>query len=215
MDRKKLACAILGAIGVAAVSASPAMACGSGKILFEDKFEKLDPAWGMTLGDGWTTGPEGLKMVLKPNDAEPYLNQTSLYDDYEVCMTVTAEFTGDDFVDPYVMFWGSDSDNYYEAGVGPHYGKYSVFRKQRGKWLSPVAWTESPAVRKGSGAQNEVSVVVQGNHAIISINGEKVTEFTGQAPDGGSQIGIDGDCDKDNKNPCTIIFKDIQVRALK
>jgi hypothetical protein len=214
MNRTRIIAPLVGAVGLALAWSASAIACGSGKILFEDKFDKLDPAWGVTLGDGWSVG-QGLKMILKPGDTETHLNQASLYDNYEVCMTVSGQFTGDDTIDPYIIFWGADSDNFYEAGVGPHYGKYTVWRKQRTKWLNPVAWTETPTVKKGSGAVNEVSVTVNGNHVVIDINGQQVTEFNGQPPDGGSQIGIDADCDKGNKNACTVTFTDIQVRAIQ
>lgn len=213
MNRTRIVAALVGAAGLALASSS-AFACGSGKILFEDKFDKLDPSWGITLGDGWSVG-QGLKATLKPNDSYEYLNQTSLYDDYEICMTVAVQFTGDDSADPYIVFWGADNDNFYEAGVGAHYGKYSVWRKQRSKWLNPVAWTETAAVKKGSGVVNEISVTVTGNHAVININGQKVTEFSGQPPDGGSQIGIDIEADKDNKASSVITITDIQVRAVQ
>ncbi len=214
MKRARIFATLAGAVGLALAWSASAFACGSGKILFEDKFSSLDPSWGITLGDGWAVG-QGLKMTMKPNDSNLYLNQASLYDNYEVCMTVTSQFTGDDTIDPYIVFWGADTDNLYEAGVGAHYGKYTVWRKQRAKWLNPVAWTESSAVKKGSGAVNELSVTVNGNHAVININGQKVTEFTGQAPDGGSQIGIDVDADKDNKSPCVVTITDFQVRAVQ
>jgi hypothetical protein len=214
MNRVRLIAALFGAAVLAVASSGSALACGAGKLLFEDKFDKLDPAWGITLKDGWSVG-QGLKMTLKPNDAETFLNQASLYDNYEVCMTVASQFTGDDTTDPYVIFWGADSDNFYEAGVGAHYGKYTVWRKQHAKWLNPVAWTETPTVKKGSGAVNEISVTVTGKHAVVDINGQRVTEFDGQPPDGGSQIGIDADCDKDNKNACVVNITDIQVRAVQ
>jgi hypothetical protein len=214
MKRARILAALVGALGLAVAWSASAFACGSGKILFEDKFANLDPSWGITLGDGWSVG-QGLKMTMKPGDYNTYLNQTSLYDNYEVCLTVSAQLTGDDSVDPYVIFWGTDSDNFYEAGVSPHYGKYSVWRKQHDKWLSPVNWTVTPAVKKNAGDANEISVTVNGNHAVININGQKVIEFNGQAPDGGSQIGIDANYDKGNKNPCVLTVTDFQVRAVQ
>ena len=71
---------------------SGAMACGSGKLLFEEKFASLDPAWGFSENDeSRTNGPDGLTYKLKPNDSRFLLSQASLYDDYEVCATFTTE----------------------------------------------------------------------------------------------------------------------------
>ena len=52
MNRIRLIAALFGAAGLAVASSGSALACGAGKLLFEDKFDKLDPAWGITLKDG-------------------------------------------------------------------------------------------------------------------------------------------------------------------
>jgi len=48
MKRTRILAALVGAVGLSLAWSASALACGSGKILFEDKFTSLDPSWGIT-----------------------------------------------------------------------------------------------------------------------------------------------------------------------
>src|SRR5262249_18342389 len=114
-----------------------------------------------------------------------------------------------------VIFWGSNSDNRYEADILPSSGKVAVFRVQHSKFLKPVSWMEDASIVKGTSATNEVSVTVNGNKATLAINDKKVIDFTGQPPEGGSMIGITLETEKEDTGPSTFTIKSIQVRALE
>jgi len=97
-----------------------AAACGNGKLIFEDKFATLDPSWGFGEDDpSRTNGPDGLVYKLDPNLSFNRLNQSELYDDYEVCAVYATKVPGN--ADTYVgvYFLGSDYDNFYQADIFP------------------------------------------------------------------------------------------------
>ena len=149
MKRARILAGLIGAMGLALAWSGSAFACGSGKILFEDKFSNLDPSWGITLGDGWSVG-QGLKMTMKPNDSDLYLSQASLYDNYEVCMTVTSQFAGDDTVDitgltsdHRIVFHSGDGNNHVIGTLRPcrYFSSISIAwpsgSRTRKAWLNP------------------------------------------------------------------------------
>jgi hypothetical protein len=201
--------------GILILGADKAVACGNGKLLLEDKFETLDPAWGFDP-DSTTrsNGPEGLTYKLGPNDFVNLLNQSGIYDNYEVCavFSSTVPENSDAYVS--VNFWASDYDNQYGSDVFPAQGTFDVYRIQRKKFLSPVSATSNPAIVKGTNATNEISLTVNGNKGTLVINGKKVIDFTGQPPADGSQFGFFVGTGKNDTGPSTFNLKDIQLREL-
>jgi 3-keto-disaccharide hydrolase len=199
-------------VGAACAVSGIALACGTGKVLFEDKFEALDPSWNIPATAG-AAGKDGLSVESAPNTVFNRLNQSSLYDNYEVCITYALQF-GDPQSNSAVaiLFWGADTSNYYGFFTSPVSGSYALWRVQRGKWLNPIAWTPSPVVTKGAGSLNEVSVKVVGNKGTLTINNQKVTDFTGQPPENGSLIGFELDTGGNDKSPSTLVLKSIEVR---
>ena len=194
---------------------SGAMACGSGKLLFEEKFASLDPGWGFSENDeSRTNGPNGLTYKLKPNDSRFLLSQASLYDDYEVCATFTTEAPENAGTYVAVDVWGVDSKNVYEVDVLPTNGSYSVYRFQNNKMLKPVPLRKHDSINVGTKATNEISVVVKGNKGSITINGKKVGDFTGQPPEGGSLVGVNFGTLQDDTGPSTITVTNFQVREV-
>lgn len=192
-----------------------ATACGTGKLILEDKFATLDPAWGFAeKNDERSNGPDGLTYKLPPGENVDLLNQSGLNDNYEVCATFTSEGLNDsgDYVG--VNFWSVDQDNDYEADIFPAEGTFAVYRYQNKRSLNPVAVTDSAAINKGPNATNEVSVAVNGRTATFSVNGKTVSQFNGFPPDGGSLFGFNIGISKKAKEPGTVVLKSIQLREL-
>lgn len=194
-----------------------AMACGNGKLIFEDKFETLDPAWGFDQSNPKrSNGPQGLTYKYDPGDNLILLNQAGLYDNYEVCGVFTTDLPANSDAWVAVDFWANDSDNAYEADIYPAAGTYGVYRYERGKALKPISPTGADAVKKGTASvNNEISVSVNGNKATIAINGKKVTDFTGQPPEGGSLFGFALGTLKSDTGPSIFNVKSIQLRELE
>jgi hypothetical protein len=202
-------------VGVLIAGVDGAAACGSGKLLFEDKFETIDPAWNLPREDATrSNGPGGLVYKLGPGDSIITLNQSGLHENYEVCAVFTSEVPAE--ADAYVAvdFWGSDSDNVYEADIYPAFGTYSVYRYQNKKALKPISPRSDDSVVKGTSATNEISITVNGNKATIALNGKKVIDFTGQPPEGGSLFGLSLGTLKGDAGPSTFTVKSIQLREV-
>ena len=125
------------------------------------------------------------------------------------------EYKGDD--GPYfgVVFWGVDDKNYYSLDLAPNTQTYSVWRLQKNRALKPIPWTENKGIVKDSGQVNEISVLIKGKHAVVSINGQKVDELDGVPPDGGSVIGFEFGAAKADKGPSTMTLKSIEVREVQ
>lgn len=60
-------------------------------------------------------------------------------------------------------------------------------RLSKGKWLSPVPYTETLALKKGVGETNNIEILLKGKTATILT---KLTQFRGTPPKDGSQVGF-------------------------
>ena len=90
-------------------STTGAAACGSGKLIFEDKFATLD-SWTFDGSDAEMVapGPNGLVAKVPPGKTASALHQPDRYDNFEVCASFEAKSVkGEgDFVA--LRFWTTD-----------------------------------------------------------------------------------------------------------
>lgn len=175
------------------------VACEGGKVLLEDKFTKLSPAWGFSL-DPKTEKVDagGYTVDFPPNNYRRGLNQAGYFDNnYVACATFVMNFVCSDpakcenqgYLGLVVL--GADSKNFYTFDLSPPFGTYSVFRVQNDKWLTPVPWTAIPDTKFKPGDKIELQATVQGGNMKFKVNGKDVVEFDGIAPDGGSLVGFE------------------------
>jgi hypothetical protein len=166
-----------------------AAACDGDVVLFQDRFDSLQPTWGeatdsFKVADG--------KLAVSPDAANNLwvVNRASLYDDIDMCvsMTTVAGVTPDE-AKAGLVFWHVDANNFYVFELAPN-GKASVWRRQRGKWLEQVDWKDVADAKTGDGATNALRIVTKGNEATLYVNETEFAHFTGVAPDNGQQIGI-------------------------
>ena len=80
---------------------------------------------------------------------------------------------------------GIDSSNNYSVDIFPADGGIAVYRLQNGKTLKPVPYQNHEAISKEQGAVNELGIVVEGKHVVLTVNGTTITEFNGIPPEGG------------------------------
>jgi hypothetical protein len=175
-----------------ATCTTSSFACNAGKTIFADTFQTLDPSWGAAASDKGLFVDAGT-LVVKPNPGyyrQP-LSQSDYYGDGDLC-TETNFIDNPDAsqTEAGVIFWGSDYDNFYLFRISG-LGTYGVARRSHGKWLTPINWTSSSAIKQGTNQWNELDVQMKGNQAILFINGTQVAQFNGTAPDGGGLIGVD------------------------
>lgn len=197
-----------------AVPAAAENNCGTGRLLFEDKFTDHDPMWGTKDGEVKISGGEA---EFDPNPGTSALrwNRAFVFSDMDACLTVrpanntinpTASYAG-------LLFWVQDSRNYYQAVVAPN-GYFTVARIVDGKVVAkrPVAWTKVAAVNTGSKERNTLRVTIKGPQAEIAINGKPAASFHGDPPVGASYIGMLA-ASADTKKGDTWTVSDLKVTA--
>ena len=189
--------------------AAPAAAvCPGPNVLYQDSFDALQPTWGQPSA---TVKADKGALVLSPAIGSTVwvVNNAGVYDDVDVCVTMTT-LSG---VDPTQakagpIFWYQDVNDFYVFELAPN-GKASVWRRQRGKWLSQVDWQDAANANKGDNASNEMRVTTVGDGATFYVNGTEFKKLAGSAPDNGQQIGLfAGSPDKD---AATFAFGDLKA----
>ncbi len=202
---KSKVAAVMMAMAVVLLTVTASLA---GKVLFEDKFTSLDPSWGapgpiMDAKDG--------KLVITPqkNTSQTILNQANVFpNDAEIGCTLTFVKAPAPTWGSGPVFWGKDYNEYYCVLINAE-GWFAVQRYVAGRYLLPVAWRQSDAIKKGEGAANQVKVVTKDNKAAIFINGKEVISLSGQPPQGGSLIGFKVASGPEGAN--SVAFSDFQV----
>ena len=147
MKQKIATLAMAMAVVLLAVSASLA-----GKVLFEDKFASLDPSWGapgpiMDVKDG--------KLIITPeqNTTQTILNQADVFpNDGEGSFAMTFVKAPASTWGSGLVFWAKDYNEYYAVLINPE-GWFSVQRHIADRYLLPVAWRESDAIKSGEGSR--------------------------------------------------------------
>src|ERR1700722_10247883 len=174
---------------VAVLLLHPVLSAFAGDILYEDDFTNLDPSWG-TPGD--ILSVKDGKLVLKPalNTTQSVLNQSNVFDDADIEVEVTLS-SGDSIVAGGLIFWAKDYSNFYCLCIDAQ-GSFKISHFVTDRWLTPVGWTESPAVKKGVGQANKLRVVTKGRQATAFINDQQVLTINGQPPQGGGCVGVSG-----------------------
>jgi len=163
--------------------------CQGRVVLYEDRFERLQPTWG-EADESFQT--EDGKLVVAPLPAA-YLwrtNQASLYDDVDMCVALTTiEGVEPEDAKAGLIFWYVDENNFYAFQYAPN-GKASVWRRQRGRWLEQVDWQDVEGANQGDDGENELRVVTRGDRVTLYVNEEEFAEFDGVPPNEGQQIGV-------------------------
>ncbi len=182
--------------------------CLAAKVVLEDKFASMDPAWGsssaiMNVKDG--------KFVITPekNTTQTILNQSNVIpNDMEASFSLTFIKATAPTWGSGLVFWAKDYDEYYAVLINAQ-GWFGVQRHVANRYLLPVAWRESDVIKKGEGAENQVKVVTKGNQGSVFINGKEVISFGGQPPEGGSLIGFKAASGPEGAN--TVAFGDLKI----
>jgi hypothetical protein len=182
--------------------------CFGATVLFEDKFATMDPGWGTPSS---TVYVKDGKFIISPEigRSQNVINQSAfLPDDMDATVTLAFQKMGDANTAPGLLFWVKSDDEFYVFLVAPS-GYFAVQRKVAGRYMWPVNWQQSPAIKKGEGMDNVMRVVTKGTQGTLYINGQQVATFSGQPPAGGSQIGLGASSGEKAKN--VVAFSDLKV----
>ena len=201
--------------GIAALgllTATPSFACGTGKVLFSDDFKQVDASWGFDSPD--VQVEEGkVKVKPQPDISNLLVYKAILFNDADYCLTVRVpnKLSDNDNTMAGPIFWAKDYDNYYMFMVTPS-GFAEITRKVNGKWIDVVEWKQSADIKRATGSQNLLEVKMDGGTVSTFINGQPFASVKGQAPEGGGQIGMRAQSEKDQTD--TWKFSQLQVTAL-
>jgi hypothetical protein len=200
-------------LGVLLAGAGDASACGGGRLVAQDRFDTLDPAWSIEKKyDKLTTGPDGLTIAVPAGTSVGALNQFGAYKSFELCISAVTE-KADPASDNLfgVRFWTPDGNNEYWAVTWTGRGWFVINRYVDAK-PSPITPPIKNAALLRSGGVNEYAVSVTGDKGTFLINGQKVADFTGPPPDHGSVFGFL--LSAHQSHPSTFVLKDLQLREV-
>ena len=178
------------------------------KVLFEDKFATLDPSW---AAPGANIGAKDGKLTITPdkNMTQTYLNQANILpNDMEADYTVTFVKAADPTYGSGLIFWAKDYNDWYCLLTNPN-GWFAVQHQPAVATCCPWPGAQDDSLKKGEGAENQIKVVTKGNQATIFINGKQVLSFSGQPPEGGSEIGFRVSSGPQGQN--SVAFSNFQV----
>ena len=186
------------ALAVGCFASGAAMACPKGNVQFNDQFATIDPGWSNMVAPTYTIDKGQLAVDLGPKTigysdssvAKLSFNQSNLYTDGTYCMDFSFDAVGAaNTFQVALVFWGGADDLFYGLNLA-NTGMFQVMRKVHQRYLYPIDFTATTALKPEANALQEVIVKTKGNVATFLINGTKVGEIKGQAPSNGGTIGL-------------------------
>jgi TIR domain len=168
---------------------------------FQDRFQKPDPGWG--IADPTTYYVDGqLSFKLDAGHTRVVLYRPLIFKNATVCVSVKSSLAVsnlDGLSAGGAAFWAADYQNYYVAEIYPN-GTFGVYRRVEGSWATVVPRAMSDMVKKGTGAVNDLQVVLNNGKGLFYINGSQVSEFRGQSPQVGGATGLFAQSENEQAN---------------
>ena len=202
-----------GIAALALFAATPAFACGTGKVLFSDDFKQVDASWGFDSPD--VSVEEGkVKVKPQPDISNLLVYKGILFTDADFCLTVRTpnKLADNDNTMAGPIFWAKDYDNYYMFMITPS-GFAEITRKVNGKWIDVVEWKQTDAIKRPAGSNNLLEIRTNGADIAAFINDKPFATVKGQVPEGGGQIGMRAQSEKNQVD--TWKFSGLQVTAVE
>jgi TIR domain len=180
------------------------------KIQHQEKFDASNPAWG-TLDANWAITDGKLQVTPLLNSSAVLINHDKEFTDAEVTAEVVMS-KGED-LDQLggLIFWAKDYNDCYALVISAD-GKFAVGRKLVGRWINPIAKTDTAAIRTGVGETNKLRIRTEGNVLTASINDTQVATLTADPPQGSSCIGLYGESAETTQNVWD--FTDVTVTTV-
>ena len=202
-----------GLAALASLIAAPASACGTGKVLFSDDFKQVDASWGFDSPD--VQVEEGkVKVKPQPDISNLLVYKGILFSDADYCLMVRTpnKLTDNDNTMAGPIFWAKDYDNYYMFMITPS-GFAEITRKVNGKWIDVIEWKQDPNIKRPAGSNNVLEIKTTGSDIAAFINDKPFATVKGQVPEGGGQIGMRAQSEKEQVD--TWKFSQLQVLAVE
>jgi hypothetical protein len=166
------------------------------RLTFFDDFKSPDPGWSPTsetsfFKDGYLV----LKAKAKAHSYEISKYPPQIFKTGTVCADVrfpSKPEQGAGSAGAGIIFWAIDDKNLYLLRLLPD-GTYDIYRKIDGEWGPVITRRKDNIVHEGQDAVNQIKVVLDSETVTIFINGTKLIDFPGQAPEAGGTFGVYGD----------------------
>jgi hypothetical protein len=183
-----------------------ALACQGPNTIYSDDFKTADPSWGTYDGTRIENGK--LTVTAAADRIYQLQNQSGFFDDIDFCADMVQHTDDPGNSDGGLLFWATDSDNYYLFLVSIT-GRAKVVRRQAGRWVTPVAFTANDAIKTKNTDANSLRVVTKGNVATFYVNGKQFSQLKGFPPQGGGLIGVFGEAGP--KAPVAFDFTNLKI----
>lgn len=175
-------------------------------VLFADRFQTLDPAWG-AADDQLRVERNGLIVESIADRAYTPLYRGNFFGDCDIRVKVS-EVNGGLDKPAGIAFWAEDYGSYYVAQIRSD-GRFGVWRYHAEAWQVAVEPKVVDAVKPGLNEENELRVVTRGTTATVYVNGTRVASFAGDPPPGGGIVGLHAES---GGTPYRWRFTDFSVR---
>src|ERR1700733_13335670 len=165
-------------------------ACQGDKVLLAEDFSAADASWGaqnenFSIKDG--------SAIIKAERQRGYkaLNNAFLFDDADICVTVTALDIGKAEASAGgLVFWAQDYRNAYFLLLAAN-GYYKIGRLMDGAWVNaPLDWTQADAIAQGVNKPNTLRLTIKGQSLAVAINGKPGATLRAQSPGASTLIGL-------------------------
>ncbi len=169
---------------------SPELLAAEPEVLFEDDFSELDSSFEST-GENLKSSVEDHNLVIAatPTWGSKAFYQSAVFSDADITVRVRlADPEAEKGAEAGIGFWALNYSEYY-AFVLSDSGTVAAFSTNGKRWVYPVRWRRSSALKTGADEWNELRVVTIGNWATLYLNGKKIASIKGKPPEGGSLMG--------------------------
>ena len=198
------------ALSLAGVRA--AVACNGDRVLLSEDFSFADAAWG-DQNNNFAIKDGAAVIKADPHHGYKALDNAFLFDDIDVCLTVTAlEIAKPEESAGGLAFWAQDYKNSYFLLLASN-GYFKIGRLVNAAWVNPpLDWTPSDTIVQGLNRANTVRLTIKGQMLAIEINGKSATRLRGQAPAASSLVGLYAES---SEKADTWKFNDLKVTDVK
>lgn len=186
----------------------------TGTVVYSDDFHSMGSGWGSPNKTGFVKDGV-MEFSSDPERAHTRFNTEVRERSFSPRALIRAELTLPSPVGKNhsggPMFWVKDNDEYYNFLIDGA-GRFAVFRRKDGKFISLVNWTNASAIETADGALNRLEIVDEGFNAYLLINGLMVTHLS--VPQIGSADKIGLYCQSVDKAGATCRFSRFEISEI-
>jgi hypothetical protein len=168
---------------------APAASADDADVLLADDFSTFNPSFGAPNEKFFVENNE-LVMQLDPSQWWRYNYESDTFGDVDANLKVKLpDMMAEEGTSIGLMFWTNSINDMYVFQLSDSQ-TFSVLRYTGGKYLYPVMWRNSDAIKVDPDEWNELRVVTHGKRATLYINGQEVAKIKGHPAEAGNMVGV-------------------------